>query len=192
MRPCFFGEMTIIKPEKPQPKDAKQRTAINGDIRAREVRLIDKDGEQVGVVTLREALSAAEAVQLDLVEIVPNAEPPVCRIMDYGKHVFELKQKQKDAKKKQHQVQIKEIKLRPGTEEADYQVKLKALVRFLEEGDKAKITLRFRGREVAHQELGMKVLQRMEVDLSEFGVVEQHPKMEGRMMSMLIGPKKKK
>jgi translation initiation factor IF-3 len=129
---------------------------------------------------------------LDLVEIVPNAEPPVCRIMDYGKHVFELKQKQKDAKKKQHQVQIKEIKLRPGTEEADYQVKLKALVRFLEEGDKAKITLRFRGREVAHQELGMKVLQRMEVDLSEFGVVEQHPKMEGRMMSMLIGPKKKK
>jgi translation initiation factor IF-3 len=112
--------------------------------------------------------------------------------MDYGKHVFELKQKQKDAKKKQHQVQIKEIKLRPGTEEADYQVKLKALVRFLEEGDKAKITLRFRGREVAHQELGMKVLQRMEVDLSEFGVVEQHPKMEGRMMSMLIGPKKKK
>lgn len=184
--------MTIIKPEKPQPKDAKQRTAINGDIRAREVRLIDKDGEQVGVVTLREALSAAEAVQLDLVEIVPNAEPPVCRIMDYGKHVFELKQKQKDAKKKQHQVQIKEIKLRPGTEEADYQVKLKALVRFLEEGDKAKITLRFRGREVAHQELGMKVLQRMEIDLGEFGVVEQHPKMEGRMMSMLIGPKKKK
>lgn len=184
--------MTIIKPEKPQSKDAKQRTAINGDIRAREVRLIDKDGEQVGVVTLREALTAAEAVQLDLVEIVPNAEPPVCRIMDYGKHVFELKQKQKDAKKKQHQVQIKEIKLRPGTEEADYQVKLKALVRFLEEGDKAKITLRFRGREVAHQELGMKVLQRMEVDLSEFGVVEQHPKMEGRMMSMLIGPKKKK
>jgi translation initiation factor IF-3 len=162
--------MTIIKPEKPQQsKDAKQRTAINGDIRAREVRLIDKDGGQVGVVTLREALSAAEAVQLDLVEIVPNAEPPVCRIMDYGKHVFELKQKQKDAKKKQHQVQIKEIKLRPGTEEADYQVKLKALVRFLEEGDKAKITLRFRGREVAHQQLGMKMLQRIEVDLSELG-----------------------
>ena len=112
--------------------------------------------------------------------------------MDYGKHVFELKQKQKDAKKKQHQVQIKEIKVRPGTEEADYQVKLKALSRFLEEGDKAKITLRFRGREVAHQQLGMKMLQRMEIDLSELGAVEQHPKMEGRMMSMLIGPKKKK
>jgi translation initiation factor IF-3 len=143
-------------------------------------------------MSLRDALSAAEAVQLDLVEIVPNAEPPVCRIMDYGKHVFELKQKQKEAKKKQHQVQIKEIKLRPGTEEADYQVKLKALIRFLEEGDKAKITLRFRGREVAHQELGLKQLQRIETDLVEIGVVEQHPKMEGKMMSMLIGPKKKK
>jgi len=141
---------------------------------------------------IRDALAAAEAVALDLVEIVPNAEPPVCRIMDYGKHVFELKQKQKEAKKKQHQVQIKEIKLRPGTEEADYQVKLKALIRFLEDGDKAKITLRFRGREVAHHELGMKQLQRIETDLAEFGVVEQHPKMEGRMMSMLIGPKKKK
>jgi len=143
-------------------------------------------------MSIRDALAAAEAVALDLVEIVPNAEPPVCRIMDYGKHVFELKQKQKEAKKKQHQVQIKEIKLRPGTEEADYQVKLKALIRFLEDGDKAKITLRFRGREVAHQELGMKQLQRIEADLSEIGVVEQHPKMEGKMMSMLIGPKKKK
>ncbi|HEX5360583.1 MAG TPA: translation initiation factor IF-3 [Fluviicoccus sp.] len=180
------------KPEKPQSKDAKQRTAINGDIRAREVRLVDQNGEQKGIMSIREALAAAEAVTLDLVEIVPNAEPPVCRIMDYGKHVFELKQKQKEAKKKQHQVQIKEIKLRPGTEEADYQVKLKALIRFLEEGDKAKITLRFRGREVAHQELGMKQLQRIEADLSEIGVVEQHPKMEGKMMSMLIGPKKKK
>ena len=143
-------------------------------------------------MSIRDALAAAEAVQLDLVEIVPNGEPPVCRIMDYGKHIFELKQKQKESKKKQHQVQIKEIKLRPGTEEADYQVKLKALMRFLEEGDKAKITLRFRGREVAHQELGMKQLQRIETDLSEIGVVEQHPKMEGKMMSMLIGPKKKK
>lgn len=143
-------------------------------------------------MSIREALAAAEAVTLDLVEIVPNAEPPVCRIMDYGKHVFEMKQKQKDAKKKQHQVQIKEIKLRPGTEEADYQVKLKALIRFLEEGDKAKVTLRFRGREIAHQDLGMQVLKRIEADLGEIGVVEQHPKMEGKMMTMLIGPKKKK
>lgn len=143
-------------------------------------------------MSIRDALAAAEAVQLDLVEIVPNGEPPVCRIMDYGKHIFELKQKQKESKKKQHQVQIKEIKLRPGTEEADYQVKLKALIRFLEEGDKAKVTLRFRGREVAHQDIGMKQLQRIEVDLAELGVVEQHPKMEGKMMTMLIGPKKKK
>jgi translation initiation factor IF-3 len=143
-------------------------------------------------MSIRDALAAAEAVQLDLVEIVPNGEPPVCRIMDYGKHIFELKQKQKESKKKQHQVQIKEIKLRPGTEEADYQVKLKALIRFLEEGDKAKVTLRFRGREVAHQDIGMKQLQRIEADLAELGVVEQHPKMEGKMMTMLIGPKKKK
>ena len=156
------------------------------------MRLVDQNGEQVGIVELTKALAAAEAVQLDLVEIVPDAEPPVCRIMDYGKHVFEQKQQKKDAKKKQHQVQIKEIKLRPGTEEADYQVKLRSIVRFLEEGDKAKITLRFRGREMAHQDIGMKQLQRIETDLAEIGTVEQHPKMEGKMMHMLIGPKKKR
>lgn len=156
------------------------------------MRLVDQNGEQVGIVELSKALAAAEAVQLDLVEIVPDAEPPVCRIMDYGKHVFEQKQQKKDAKKKQHQVQIKEIKLRPGTEEADYQVKLRSIVRFLEEGDKAKITLRFRGREMAHQDIGMKQLQRIEIDLAEIGTVEQHPKMEGKMMHMLIGPKKKR
>ena len=154
--------------------------------------MVDQNGEQVGIVELSKALAAAEAVQLDLVEIVPDAEPPVCRIMDYGKHVFEQKQQKKDAKKKQHQVQIKEIKLRPGTEEADYQVKLRSIVRFLEEGDKAKITLRFRGREMAHQDIGMKQLQRIEIDLAEIGTVEQHPKMEGKMMHMLIGPKKKR
>lgn len=156
------------------------------------MRLVDQNGEQVGIVELSKALAAAEAVQLDLVEIVPDAEPPVCRIMDYGKHVFEQKQQKKDAKKKQHQVQIKEIKLRPGTEEADYQVKLRSIVRFLEDGDKAKITLRFRGREMAHQDIGMKQLQRIEADLAEIGTVEQHPKMEGKMMHMLIGPKKKR
>lgn len=183
--------MTTIKAEKQQVRGEK-RPAINADIRAREVRLIDQDGKQVGVVPLREALTAAEGVQLDLVEIVSDSEPPVCRIMDYGKFRFEQKQKQKEAKKRQHQVQIKEIKLRPGTEEADYQVKLKAMARFLEEGDKAKVTLRFRGREMAHQEIGMKMLQRIEVDLSEKGVTEQHPKMEGKMMVMVIAPKKKK
>ncbi|HQV40395.1 MAG: translation initiation factor IF-3 [Moraxellaceae bacterium] len=180
-----------MKPERNGPAKEK-RPALNIEIRAREVRLIDQDGEQVGIVELAKALAAAEAVQLDLVEIVADAEPPVCRIMDYGKHVFEQKQQKKDAKKKQHQVQIKEVKLRPGTEEADYQVKLRSIVRFLEEGDKAKITLRFRGREMAHQQLGMKQLQRIETDLAEIGVVEQHPKMEGKMMHMLIGPKKKR
>jgi len=179
-----------IKPEKTTGRD--KRSAINTEIRAKEVRLIDQDGEQVGIMGIRDALAKAEAVSMDLVEISPEAEPPVCRIMDYGKFVFELKQKKREAKKKQHQVQIKEIKLRPGTEEADYQVKLKDIVRFLEEGDKAKITLRFRGREMAHQDLGMKQLQRIEVDLAEIGSVEQHPKMEGKMMTMLIGPKKKK
>lgn len=170
----------------------EKRTPINHEIRAPQVRLIDQDGKQVGVVSLREALAAAEAVALDLVEITAEADPPVCRIMDFGKHVFELKQKKKDAKKKQRQIQVKEIKLRPGTEEADYQVKLKAMVRFLEDGDKTKVTLRFRGREMAHQELGLKQLQRIEADLSELGVVEQHPKMEGKMMVMVIAPKKKK
>jgi translation initiation factor IF-3 len=156
------------------------------------VRLIDQDGKQMGIVPLRDAQAAAEAVELDLVELVADAEPPVCRIMDYGKFVFEQKQQKKEAKKKQHHVQIKEIKLRPGTEDADYKVKLRAIIRFLEDGDKAKITLRFRGRELAHQELGMKQLQRIEVDLAEIGTVEQAPKMEGKMMHMLIGPKKKR
>ncbi len=156
------------------------------------MRLVDEAGEQKGIVSIAEALKAAEAVALDLVEIVANAEPPVCKIMDYNKHLFDLKQKQKDAKKKQHQVQVKEIKLRPGTDVGDYQVKLRAIVRFLEEGDKVKITLRFRGREMAHQELGLKQLQKIEVDVAEFGVIEQAPKMEGRQMGMLIGPKKKK
>lgn len=179
-----------IKPEKSTAKD--KRSAINSEIRAKEVRLIDQDGEQVGIMGLRDALARSEAAGMDLVEISPEAEPPVCRIMDYGKFVFEQKQKKREAKKKQHQVQIKEIKLRPGTEEADYQVKLRAIVRFLEEGDKAKITLRFRGREMAHQDLGMKQLERIEADLAEVAVVEQHPKLEGKMMSMLVGPKKKK
>ena len=141
---------------------------------------------------LTEALRAAEAVELDLVEIVANAEPPVCKIMDYNKHLFDLKQKQKDAKKKQHQVQVKEIKLRPGTDVGDYQIKLRAIIRFLEDGDKVKVTLRFRGREMAHQELGLKQLQKIEADVTDFGTVEQSPKMEGRQMGMLIGPKKKK
>lgn len=133
---------------------------------------------------------AGEA-ELDLVEVSPTAKPPVCRIMDYGKFLFEKNKQRQVAKKKQKQVQIKEVKFRPGTEEGDYQVKLRNLVRFLNEGDKAKITLRFRGREMAHQELGLKLLNRVEQDLIELGTVEQRPRMEGRQMVMVIAPKKK-
>ncbi len=129
---------------------------------------------------------------MDLVLIAPDAEPVVCKLMDYGKHIFEVKKQKAVQKKKQKQTQIKEMKFRPGTEEGDYQVKLRNLIRFLEAGDKAKVSLRFRGREMAHQELGMQLLKRVEVDLEELGTVEQHPKMEGRQMIMVIAPKKKK
>ena len=175
-----------------QDRKAAQRPPINENITAREVRLIGPDGEQVGVVSIQEALSAAEEAKLDLVEISPDATPPVCRIMDYGKHIFEKKKQQAAARKNQKQIQIKEIKFRPGTEEGDYQVKLRNLIRFLSEGDKAKVSLRFRGREMAHQELGMELLKRVEADLIEYGTVEQHPKMEGRQLMMVIAPKKKK
>ena len=128
--------------------------------------------------------------ELDLVEIVPNSEPPVCRVMDYGKFLFELNKKKHAAKKKQKQIQVKEVKFRPGTEVGDYQVKLRNLIRFLENGDKVKVTLRFRGREMAHQELGSKMLERIKADLEEYGLVEQFPKMEGRQMVMVLAPKK--
>lgn len=156
------------------------------------MRLIGADGTQLGVVSLREALATAEESELDLVEISPDAAPPVCKIMDYGKFLFEQKKQKAEQKKKQHRVQVKEIKFRPGTEDGDYQVKLRNLIRFLEEGDKAKITLRYRGREMAHQELGMEMLKRIEADLVDYGAVEQFPKMEGRQLTMVMGPKKKK
>ena len=155
------------------------------------VRLIDVDGQQIGLVSSQEALQKALEVELDLVEIVPHAKPPVCRIMDYGKYLFEQSKKRNKAKKKQKQVQVKEVKFRPGTEEGDYQVKLRNLIRFLEEGDKAKVTLRFRGREMAHQNLGRQLLKRVETDLVEYGTVEQRPKMEGRQMVMVLAPLKK-
>jgi translation initiation factor IF-3 len=141
---------------------------------------------------LSEALAKAQAATLDLVEIVADSDPIVCKIMDYGKHLFEIKKTKAAAKKKQKQQQIKEMKFRPGTEEADYQVKLKAVIRFLEHGDKAKITLKFRGRELAHQELGMEMMQRIETDLTEMGAVEQAAKMEGKQLTMVIAPKKRK
>ncbi len=153
--------------------------------------MIGQDGEQIGIVSLDEAMEAAIDADMDLVEIVPNAEPPVCRVMDYGKFVFEQKKQQQAAKKKQKQVHVKEVKFRPGTGEGDYQVKLRNLVRFLSDGDKAKVTMRFRGREHAHRELGLEMLQRIESDLAEYGQVEQQPQMEGRQMVMVLTPKKK-
>ena len=154
------------------------------------MRLINAEGEQVGVVSISEAKQIAEDSELDLVEIVPNSEPPVCRVMDYGKFIFEQNKKKHAAKKKQKQIQIKEVKFRPGTEDGDYQIKLKNLIKFLNNGDKAKITLRFRGREMVHQELGTKMLKRIEADLEEYGSVEQFPKMEGRQMVMVLASKK--
>ena len=157
---------------------------------ATNVRLIGADGEQVGIVSLAEARSAAETADLDLVQIT-DTEPVVCKIMDYGKHVFEAKKQKAAQRKRQKRTQVKEMKFRPGTEEGDYQVKLRNLVRFLENGDKAKVTLRYRGREMAHQEIGMELLKRVEADLAELGNVEQFPKMEGRQLTMVIAPKKK-
>jgi translation initiation factor IF-3 len=156
------------------------------------VRLINQDGEQLGIVPIAEASKIAEEAQLDLVEIAPNAEPPVCRIMDYGKFRFEESKKLQTAKKKQKQTQVKEIKFRPGTDIGDYKIKLRKLVSFLEEGDRTKVTLRFRGREMAHQELGMELLQRVKADLEEYGAVEQEPRMEGRLMVMVLAPKKRR
>ncbi len=152
--------------------------------------MIGTDGEQVGIVSLDEALSAASEAGLDLVEVVPAAEPPVCRIMDYGKFRFEQSKKKNAARKKTKQIQLKEVKFRPGTEEGDYNVKLRNLTKFLENGDKAKVTLRFRGREMAHRDIGARLLKRVEEDLAEIATVEQFPKMEGRQMTMVLAPRK--
>ena len=164
---------------------------INEEIRASKVRLIGPTGEQIGVVNTGDALAAARENDLDLVLIAESSDPPVAKIMDFGKRLYEEKKAKAAAKKKQHQLQVKEIKFRPGTDVGDYQVKLRNLVRFLEDGDKAKVTIRFRGREMAHQELGMQMLERLERDLEEHGVVEARPKLEGRQMIMVFAPKKK-
>jgi translation initiation factor IF-3 len=154
------------------------------------VRLIGVSGQQIGIVSTREAQSLADEAELDLVELVPNVDPPVCRIMDFGKFLFEQSKKRQAARKKQKQIQIKEIKFRPGTEEGDYQVKLRNIVKFLTNGDKVKVTLRFRGREMVHQELGTKMLERIETDLVQQAVIEQSAKLEGRQMVMLLAPKR--
>ena len=159
---------------------------------AANVRLIGADGEQVGVVSRDEALSAAARAGLDLVLIAPDAEPPVVKVMDYGKHLFEEKKTKAAQRKKQKQIQVKEVKFRPGTEEGDYQVKLRNLRRFLEDGDKTKVSLRFRGREMVHPEIGMKLMSRIEADLEDLAVVEAQPKFEGRQVIMVLAPSKKK
>lgn len=191
-RPAKIDEPEVGNIKQKGGKGSEKRARINDQIVSHQVRLIDEEGEQMGIVALSEALVAAQAKELDLVEISPDAEPPVCRIMDYGKHLFELKQKQKDSRKKTRQTQIKEMKFRPGTDIGDYQVKIRNLMRFLEAGDKAKVTVRFRGREMAHQELGLQLLQRIEADLAEYGSVEQKPNLEGRQMMMVIAPGSKK
>ena len=173
-------------------RQLEKRNRLNEEITAREVRLIGQDGEQVGIVTIDEALAAADAAGMDLVEIQPNAEPPVCRVMDFGKFIFESKKQKQEARKKQKQVQVKEVKFRPGTDIGDYQVKLRNLHRFLEDGDKAKVTMRFRGREHAHRERGLELLERIEKDLEEISQVEQRPMMEGRQMVMVLSPKRGK
>jgi len=155
------------------------------------VRVIGADGSQVGVISIAAANKLAEEAELDLVEIAPTANPPVCRVMDYGKFKYRESKKQHEARLKQKQIVVKEVKFRPGTDEGDYKIKLRNLTRFLEEGDKAKITLRFRGREMAHQEFGMRLLERVKGDLDEVAVVEQFPKMEGRQLVMVLSPKKK-
>ena len=157
-----------------------------------EIRLQGVEGEQLGVMSIRAALQLAEEAGVDLVEIAPLAKPPVCRVMDYGKFKYQEQKRAHEAKLKQKQVQVKEIKLRPGTGENDYQIKLRNMTRFLEEEDKVKVTLRFRGREMAHQEFGMRQLERIKADLETVGQVEQMPKMEGRQMIMIIAPAKKK
>jgi len=165
---------------------------MNGEINAPEVRLVGINNEPLGIVHLAEAMRFAEDAEVDLVEIAPQAVPPVCRLLDYGKFKYQEQKKAHEAKLKQKIIQVKEIKFRPGTDEGDYAIKVRNLIRFLEEGDKTKITLRFRGREMAHQEIGARLLERVRNDLEPHGQVEQFPKMEGRQMVMVLAPKKKK
>ncbi|MCX7252868.1 MAG: translation initiation factor IF-3 [Burkholderiales bacterium] len=165
---------------------------LNREINAPDVRLIGSQGQALGVFKIIDALKLAEEQETDLVEIAPTAEPPVCKLMDYGKFKYQEAKKAHEAKLKQKVIQVKEVKFRPGTDDGDYGVKLRNLIRFLEEGDKTKITLRFRGREMAHQEIGVRMLERLKADLEPFGQVEQKTKMEGRQMVMVLSPSKKK
>jgi|TARA_B100000809_G_scaffold198354_1_gene198164 translation initiation factor IF-3 len=162
---------------------------VNEQIEAEKVRVVNADGEMVGVISKEEGIEIAFEAGLDLVEVSPNADPPVCKVLDYGKYKYEAQKKANEARKKQKVIDVKEIKMRPGIDEHDYQVKMRSVRRFLDEGDKVKMTIRFRGREMAHQELGMKVLDRVREDVDELAKVEQFPKSEGRLMTMVIAPK---
>ena len=174
------------------PAPARDGPRVNEEIRVPQVRLIDQDGEMQGVMSTREALQRAFSVCMDLAEISPNADPPVCKRLDFGKFKYEQKKKRNEAKKKQKVVEIKEVKVRPNIDENDYQVKMRAMKSFIGEGDKVKVTLRFRGREMAHQEFGVRLLERIRNELEDMAVVEKFPRMEGRQMIMMLAPKKKK
>jgi translation initiation factor IF-3 len=163
---------------------------LNAEITAPEVRLVGKEGEPLGIVTIQQALKMAEEAEVDLVEIAPTAKPPVAKMMDYGKFKYREAKKAHEAKLKQKQIHVKEVKFRPGTDEGDYQIKLRNLIKFLEEGDKTKVTLRYRGREMAHQEFGYRLIERVRNDLEQYAVIEQFPKMEGRQLVMVLAPKK--
>jgi translation initiation factor IF-3 len=173
----------------PNSTPSRDGPRVNEDIRVPQVRLIDQDGEMQGVMTARDALLRAYSVGLDLLEISPNADPPVCKILDYGKYKYELQKKKNEAKKRQRVIEIKEIKVRPNIDENDYQVKMRAMKSFIEEGDKVKVTLRFRGREMAHQDIGIKVLERIRAELEVTTKVEQMPRMENRQMIMVLAPR---
>lgn len=188
-KPSILRSSSIARRPTPAPVREKDGPRVNREINVRSVRLVGADGEMIGVVSIRDALIAAEEAGLDLVEISPNAEPPVCKILDYGKFKFEAAKKKNEAKKKQKVIEVKEIKLRPNIDDHDYDVKMKAAMRFLEEGDKVKVTLRFRGREMAHQDLGVSLLQRVREQLEEQTKVEQLPKLEGRQMVMVLAPR---
>jgi translation initiation factor IF-3 len=168
---------------------AREGPRINDEINVVRVRLVDERGNMVGIVGRNEALAMASNVGLDLVEVAPNADPPVCKILDFGKYKYEEQKKKNEARKKQKIIEVKEIKLRPSIDDHDYDVKVRSMVKFIEEGDKVKVTMRFRGRELAHQELGMDVLVRVKDDLDEIAKVEQMPRMEGRQMTMVMAPK---
>ena len=188
--PCNDKRTTTIA-RRPHNAPPQRETGprINDRIRSPEIRLIGAEGENIGVVTPARAMALAEEVGLDLVEISPNAEPPVCKIMDFGKYKYETQKREAEARKKQHIIEIKEIKFRPGTDIHDYEVKMRSVMKFLEEGDKVKVTLRFRGREMAHQNLGLELLNRVSADVGDAGKVESMPRLEGKQMVMMIGPK---